>query len=313
MSETACPAVIELLAAPMAPLIAEHAALCPRCHALRGAIAARVEPPPPSGRRDDSERVPAEAGGVVLIASSASEELLTAIVLGESEDGLTVVPVSPNARHATEWDLILGEQVLGYPAVAQVWNHGLALPEQAIEQVASLPAPVLRDVRSLLRAAIESAAVPEGLEVGAPVLDQGDPRLLHQDEDARHVLAFWEPTLALAGSQTLGQLVRHRREDLNVSAESLEALAGTPNWLAAMEADTLDIPRTLPPGALAAAMRLLGVAASRRLARLARWTIEARAPAGGAALARNQPARGEQDAPDVDAYIEQFIDELGRQ
>ena len=102
-----------------------------------------------------------------LVSDLDGDTLLPVVVLTEGEDALTVVPLSPTVELASEWDLRLPETLLGYPVIAQVWNHGTVLPEQAIECVATVPIPDLDALQRLVRAASASANPPEGLHVGA--------------------------------------------------------------------------------------------------------------------------------------------------
>jgi hypothetical protein len=310
MSDPQCPALLELLVDPPAPELAGHTSSCIRCRALVATVEQRVQPTTHDERAPVESHADTPAGSVTLVQVPWGAELLSVIVLGEGDDGLTVVPVSPAVLMATEWDLLLPEALVGYPAVAQVWNQGLILPEQAVETVTQTAPETLQELKRLVEAARVSAEVPTGLAVGPRVFDPGDPRLLHQDAESERALAFWEPALALAGSLTLGQLVRHRREELGVSTQRIEALAQPHGWLRDLEADTLDLPRALPATALAATMRALRVAASLRLARIARWTIEAQAPASGSALGRGSSA-GRAPEVDVDGYIDEFIRDLG--
>ena len=254
--------------------------------------------------------MPATPGSLVLISDVCREQLLPVIVLAESEDGLMVVPVSPDVGYATEWDLYLPDVLLGYPAVAQVWNQGVVLPEQTSEHVTDIPPVTLDALTTLVRAANASVEGPEGLAVGPPVFIDLDPRLLHQDTESRRALAFWEPTLALAGSSTLGQLVRHRRDELQIPVWEIEQLAERAGWLAKLEADTLDLPQAVPPGTLAVTMRALKLAASGRLARLVRWTIEGRSAGTAGALARRGMSGHAPHGEDVDSYIREFMREL---
>jgi hypothetical protein len=310
MSNSSCPALVDLFVDPSVPATDEHAGSCSRCRALLANVETRLEPASAPDDLPEGPPVPATRGSLVIVRDVCGEQLLPMIVIGESEDGLAVVPVSPDVGHATEWDLYLPDVLLGYQAVAQVWNQGVVLPEQTSEHVTDVTPATLDALTTLVRAANASIEVPAGLTVGPPVLADLDPRLLHQDTESRRALSFWEPTLALVGSSTLGQLVRHRRDELQIPIREIEELAERAGWLAELEADTLDLPRAVPPGALAATMRLLRVAASRRLERLARWTIEAQSPATGAALGRRAP--GESDDPtDVDAYIGEFMRDLG--
>jgi hypothetical protein len=115
---------------------------------------------------------------------------------------------------------------------------------------------------------------------------------LIQDEHAERAAAFWEPALALAGAATLGEVVRHRREEVHVDV--------LPSWLDSLERDELDLPRAVPSSSLADLVRQLGLGASRRLRQIARSTIEAQAPA---------LARGKSRA-ETAAENERYLDEL---
>jgi hypothetical protein len=310
MTDAPCPALTDLFADSPAPATAAHAALCARCHALLAAIDERL-PTEPEAVSPPVEHVqPASAGSLALIGAPGSDRLLPAIVVASGEEGLTVVPVSPEVALATEWDLYLPESILGYCAIAQVWNHGQVLPEQTVEELANLPAEQLAAVQALMRAANSSSQPPEGLSVGPPVMHEQDPRLLFQEAEAEDTHPFWEPTLTLAGAATLGQLVRHRRQELALAPEQLELASGVPGWVGGLESDTLSLPGALSPGALAAVMRSLRVGASSRLARIVRWTIQAGTPTTGTALARG--ARDTRHEPDVDVegYIAEFMREL---
>lgn len=245
------------------------------------------------------------AGSVVLISDFEGDELLPAVIRRVSEDTLTVVPVSGDVHLATEWDLLLARELLGYPAMAQVWNFGTALPEQIAEVAAELGEQQRTELDALAQAARGAGEIPDGLPVGPPTLDDGDPRLLYQDDQAGLAHRFWQPALALAGAETLGQLVHHRREELRVSAAQLESVLDTRGWLDALETDRLDLRRVLPAGALAAVLRQLRVGASRRLARIATWTIEAQAPS----LARHGQAE-EADVPSTSDYVAAMLHQL---
>jgi hypothetical protein len=247
------------------------------------------------------------AGSIVLLSDLKGDELLPAIVRRLSDDAVTVVPVSAAVHLATEWDLLLPRELLGYEAMATVWNFGRALPEQIAEVVAVLGERELHAL-DVLAHATRTGEAPAGLSVGPPTLDDADPRLLHQDAEAELAHRFWQPALALAGVETLGQLVHHRREELGVAVAELEAVSDVPGWLAELEDDRLDLRRTLPAPALAALLRRLGLSASRRLARIATWTIEAQAPT----LARKGQARDRDDAATPGEYVAAMLRELER-
>lgn len=310
MTDAPCPALTDLFADFTAPATAAHAARCVRCHALLAAIDERLpaEPEAPSPPLEQAQ--PARAGSLALIAAPGSDRLLPAIVVASGEEGLTVVPVSPEVALATEWDLHLPDSILGYSAIAQVWNHGQVLPEQTVEELASLSAEQLAAVQALMRAANLSSQPPEGLPVGPPVMHEQDPRLLFQEAEAEDAHPFWEPTLTLAGAANLGQLIRHRRQELALAPEQLERASGVPGWVEGLESDTVSLPGVLSPGALAAVMRSLRVGASSRLARIVRWTIEAGTPTTGTALARGAGDDTRHEPVDVEGYVAEFMREL---
>jgi hypothetical protein len=142
------------------------------------------------------------------------------------------------------------------------------------------------------------------------VLASEDPRLLFHDEEAERVHVYWEPTLALAGAASLGQLVAHRREELAIPVEQLESLSLQRGWLDELERDALDIVRALQPKVLAAVFEQLRLEWSRRLRRIAEMTLEAnRQSAGyrtGTSFARNRRGvAASSDEPSVGEYLDE--------
>jgi hypothetical protein len=258
-------------------------------------------------------------GEVVLVAAPASDEYLPAVVAKVGDESVTVVPVSGELEAASEWDMLLDRGVLGYQAMAEVWNFGTVLPEQIGERLAKLKADVFEQLGQLLRAAAMSESVPAGVPVGVPIVGDDDPRLLFHDEEVERVHVFWEPTLALAGAANLAQLVAHRREELALDREELESVSvAESGWLARLEEGELPIQRELLPGVLAALMARLQIGVSRRLARIATWTLEEQAQsteyAAGSALARKRlgSSSSGQMGQTVSDYVDEFMRELAR-
>lgn len=304
MNEAACPALAELLAQEPSAVVAEHAQRCLRCGALLRSSEERTELPAEQHVVPEPAQVRPQPGSIVLVAADASDELLPAVVLAVGEHAITIVPVTAEVVFATEWDLLLGDTALGYPAAAQVWNLGTVLSEQVVENAGYLDDRELTQLEAVARAAVQSALPPSDAAVGAPVLSDDDPRLLVQDAEADAARPFWEPTLVLAGAATLGQVVRHRREELGVARAELERLADSEDWLDALERDVLDLPRAVSSRSLAALMRRLGVGASRRLREIGRATIEAQAPA----VARR--SEGATSSAEHERYLDEFMTAL---
>ncbi len=251
------------------------------------------------------QRAAVVAGSVVLLSDLESDELLVAVVRRASEEDLTVVPVSADVQFASEWDLLLPRDLLGYTAMAQVWNFGTVLPEQIADVAAVLRDDERRALDALAKAA-RTGEVPVGLPIGPATLDDADPRLLHQDAEAEAVRRFWAPALTLAGAETLGQLVHHRREELGVAVDELESVTTAGGWLSDLEDDRLELRSALPSSALAAVMRRLRIGASRRLGRIMLWTIEGQAPS----FARKGQHGQEGDLPAAEEYIAAILREL---
>ena len=262
----------------------------------------------------EHEHVPSP-GVVVAVSGTVADELLPAVVIASGPDDLTLAPVSEHAHLASEWDLILPARILGYEAIAQVWNYGSVLSEQVEDVLGDVGNEVRGQLRALVRAAVDGHAPPAGVDVGPPTIADDYPRLVFQEAEAERTRTWWDPALALAGSLTLGQLVAHRRAALAVPSEELESVAAARGWLPALERDELDIRSALPANALAGVMRRLRVGASQRLRRITAYTLETQRgsfdPLSGSALARGGETHASaSDVPAIDEYVDAFLDDL---
>jgi hypothetical protein len=313
MMHVHCPALLDLFAEEREPEVKEHVAGCTRCRALLASQDERVVVDSVADSDWQTLKTTPTEGAVVLVSSFVTDEYLPAAVVKVDDETLTVIPLSEEVDLASEWDLLIDANVLGYEAMGEVWNFGTALTEQLADQIGELPGATLEQLRDLLRAAISSSDVPEKSAVGPPVLGPDDPRLLFHDEEAERVHVFWEPTLALAGAASLGQLVAHRREELAIPARQLESLASRAGWLHDFERDALDILRVLQPDVVASLLQQLRLDWSRRLRRIAEVTLEAHSRAAdlprGTTFARRRrgvvPRRRERT-------VREYLDEVER-
>ena len=253
---------------------------------------------------------------VVVVGAPDSDEHLVAVVAKVGEDAVTIVPLSEQVELATDWDLLLEKDPVGYATMAEIWNYGSVLPEQLVEALATLDATVVTQVETMLRAAVSSAEVPQGLPLGSARARRRRPPALFQEDETERVHGFWEPTLALAGAATLGQLVRERREDSHSTPRSSRRRPDGTAGSGKSSATSSTSHRSSPPSALAAFMRRLHVSGSRRLGRLTLWTIEAQrkqaSPALGVSFGRKRKGyrgvgRHEQSATE---YVDEFLREL---
>ena len=336
MNSSPCPSILELFFEPPSKAVAAHLTTCRRCSALVSGRAGMTdsavheaqmreatsqstgEPSEPDQQRtftSDWSREELPAGTVVLLDTPESEFLLSAVVVRDADDGLNVIPLSDEVSLASEWDVRLPSDILGYPVIAEVWNHGRVLPEQVDDVLVQLPADTWSGVHQLLRAVAIGQERPPGLDVGPPIVGSNDPRLRFQDEETERVHSYWSPSLALAGVATLGELVAHRRREFGLSAEALEAVSLQRGWLDDLEHDRLDIQGTLTTTALASLMQRLQVGASRRLGRITLATIEAFRGGGPVsetmAFARRRVGYpGSSPSEDPGAYVSEFLNDL---
>lgn len=272
MTWTNCPSFAELFAADadLSDELREHVASCRRCQALRrhlepsDAVEAAVVPLENEPLRPELETEP-RSGSVYVIHGPLSDEYVLGALVDWDDEEAVVVPLSDEVRFATNWDLLLEQKLLGYPAMAEVWNHGTVLVEQLREKIAELGAAVAA-LEALYAAALDGTELTTALPVGPPVLSEIDPRNAFQDQEGERTTVYWQPARVLAGVESAFDLVRAQREDLGVAPAALGAVE--PRALEQLEAGNLDLVNEIPVTALAELLHRLQVAASRRLQRL---------------------------------------------
>jgi hypothetical protein len=299
-----CPPISDLL--PGGDDIRRHAADCVRCRALlaRATHTARADDHDlgTSGPSLGGLATPAIAPGhVCTIAFADLDEFLVAVVVDHDGDETTVAPISNEPHSATEWDLLLETEVLGYAAAVQLWNTGHVLAEQIHEVLTAVAPDVRTAVAHLHDARRTGARAPEDLVTGVPVLGDADPRITRRERDAERARPYWQPAAVLERTPSLGAFLRERRErsgdDVDL-ADVVEAEGG----LEALEDGRLDISASVPVKALARLLTRLDVGYHEGIEVLVRRAVEASARsdvAAGAALARRR-TRSSRAAPAAD-------------
>src|SRR5439155_16593470 len=149
-----------------------------------------------------------------------SDEYLVGALVDWDDDEAVVVPVSDEVRYATNWDLLLEEQLLGYRAMAEVWNHGTVLVEQLNEKIGEL-GDRGSALEAMYAAALEGARLPTALPVGPAVLSDIDPRNAFHDQEGERTAVYWQPANLLAGVASVFEVVRLQREELDISPAEL--------------------------------------------------------------------------------------------
>lgn len=271
MNWTTCPSLAELFAADddLSDELRQHIATCRRCQALRRhlrqtEIEAATESLAKEPLRRDLDQKPA-LGSVYVIHGPISDEYLVGALVDWDEKEAVVVPLSDDVRYATNWDLLLDERLLGYRAMAEVWNHGTVLVEQLNEKIGEL-AEWATALEALYAAALEGTELPTALPVGPAVLSEIDPRNAFHDQEGERTAVYWQPANLLAAVENVFELVRLQREELDLEPETLGAVDA--NTLEQLEAGKLDVGNAMPVPAFAGLLRRLQVTASRRLEQL---------------------------------------------
>ena len=263
MTSSSCPSLADLLVDPDHPAIQEHLAECVRCRAL-----ATGAEPLEAGRGSDLEVSPQlagtlidqlEPGQILAFSFGQLEQLLVAAVLDADAEEAVVAPLSDQPELAAEWDLLLPPEVLGYPVMAEVWNHGHVLVEQAYELLAALAAEQLGALDQLYEAALAGTEPPADAATGPVAAGPEDPRVLYQDQERERTGPFWQPAEFLHQAGTLGALVYSAREAHAVEPDEVEDLVARPGWLDELEHDRLDLERELPVPALRRLMERLAI------------------------------------------------------
>src|SRR6185312_16378566 len=119
----------------------------------------------------EAEPVP---GALHSVWGGEDGQLLVAAILEIDHREALVVPISDEPQLAGDWDLLLPEEVLPYPAMLEVWNHLRVLREQLMEQVARLDEGWLTGLRRAFNAFMTGEALPEGLPQGPPLIGEND-------------------------------------------------------------------------------------------------------------------------------------------
>jgi hypothetical protein len=322
----ACPSLAALLVpdAELSDELRDHLAACRRCRALRRhllerALAVEMASDTPALTKEPQERragaTQRTLGGIYALHGPVADEYLIAALVDWNEEEAVVIPISDAVVNATDWDLLIGPEALGYRAMAEVWNHGTVLVEQLEEKLGEL-GELSDPLVAIYEAALASSTVPDGLPVGIAVLADADPRLLFQDAETESASSFWQPATLLAGVASVGELVRLQREELAIESGELAELV-EPEALAALEGDRLNLAGAMAPAVFARLMKRLGVAGSRRLRALARSTALAtyRDPlegAAGVALYRSRRGGGRRAKQEAqkERAVEQWLDSV---
>jgi hypothetical protein len=224
---------------------------------------------PPSFTVSLPERV-ASAGqvfGDIVIAASPDvpETLLVCVVLDPRQESeprtIEVAPISTEVTMASEFDVVLDPgDPLGYPALVEVWNHGVLVASQIEEQLGRLSedACVAVDARYRRLLGDESVTVAD-VGRGVAIESEADPRAIFQEAEVERVRHYWTPAARLYSEpagvpETLGDLLSSWLERTGWDVPGYAAELGWPAEELALLRDDAFEPRAFPPERVGAAL-----------------------------------------------------------
>jgi hypothetical protein len=318
-----CPPLTDLAAPDAAAVLADHLDTCARCGALLARLQHHEETlaPAPDTPRPAQPAEPPPRGSVWSFWAPQREDYLISAVLDSATVELLIVPLLTETRWATESDIELSIETLGYPALAPVWAADHVLAEQAVEPLNMLSEQTLATLTNGYEAIYAGRALAE--PGGSAVLAPEDPRIAAHAAIADDLRPYFAPWSELQGSEELGPVLHARREDAGIEleewSESIDVLPAT--WTR-FESAELDPYAEIPTAAIAKAVRLLNLMPSERIVGLAHASVEthhrAQAAPQATALARRRRgiARRSQRDPKLareaaNTYAEALRRELG--
>jgi hypothetical protein len=271
---------------------------------------------------------PGEIWSVRSTSPAGQEQLLLAVIAAlTTQDAVTVIPLSDDPHLATEWDLIIPQEVLGYPVLAQAKLAGTIAPDQLTQRLSSVPERVLGELAELSHAAEQGASIPPPhLPVGPWVLDEADKRLQVRANNANALTAYLHPAYEdpLSEWGTFSSIVLRQSSALGVALEEIFE----PGWARKLATGEIDLLGQIPARRMATLLAKLHIRWSERIRdSLYRLALDRYSPPQliqGAAFGRRQskrPARakptrtapgeqGERAACEYVAKVEKALGEL---
>lgn len=272
-----CPSFTELCAEDAPATLQEHLSACPRCRALvarLGVSEAAEEYAPAPAAPTPAPNPPPTPGGVWNFWAPAMDEYVVGAVVEADDVDVLIVPLLTETMWASETDIALARDVLGYAAMAPVWASDRVLAEQAVEAVSVLSEQHF----GVLTAGYDAffAGEPVANPAGPPVFSDKDPRLAAHAALADDLRLLYAPWSQLQVADELGPVLAQRRGEVNIDLEAWSAkLDVEPREWAAFEVGDADPYVAIPVPVMGKAVRGLGLLESRRVVELARASVEA--------------------------------------
>ena len=321
-----CPSIFELTNADLALRqdLATHVRGCARCagilaawHAApladAGDEAVAFDVTQSAWRPRATPDAPVAVGAIHAIAAPDLDLLLLAVVIDLDDELATLFPLTDEVHMAGDWDVIVDDDLLGYPVVIEAWNTVEVPREQIRERLAVTGDGLQADLLDLYDRSLVGEASPDKIPQGPPLDRDDDPRHAFREQERERVARYAQPFEPMG----FGAMVKAARETRGIAvAELAERSELRPAVLQQLEADSVDLLEQVPVSMLARLLRELDVEPSEMLysgledAATANLATQAAAPALARRRQGVRTARGQ--APEAErrerarGYVEQI-------
>jgi hypothetical protein len=260
MSDLECLSILELLdirngAAPGDSQA--HARDCPRCSFLLATLQPVDQPQLSTPEvevvgRPQTEPPERVGSGQVWAVPSPDPDLQELVVIvgrsPEREDQLVAAPISTEVGVATDFDLLLDPDLLGYAAMADMASQGLLFEAALKTYIGRIERPQAERLVALYRAVAGDGEMPEDARTGPPVCHPEDPRLVARQARRERFAPLWQEVDATVDAEEpepqaepLSELLSQAMAQEWDRNSLLEATSITGEALDAFSADQLDL------------------------------------------------------------------------
>jgi hypothetical protein len=208
MIEMECLSLMELLdfrAGVHDPEARRHLDGCPRCRAVLNGLPAEIVLPAlpvmtvalrPRQPVTQPERVRTGQLWCARVSDDDDWSWVVAVIgrAPDAEDRILVVPIVAAPELATDRDLLVDTETLGYDGFLDLQNLGTLLRGQLVECLGTLSRPQAEALVALYRWTFGGDSEPMDLPTGPAVVGEEDPRLLAAEERGEALRSLWRDT-----------------------------------------------------------------------------------------------------------------------
>lgn len=317
MADETCPALTELRE-PLAPSVRRHLAGCRRCKVLVRHLGIDYDPDAaiedPGGPVEYRPPPEVSLGDVCAAVIPGLHQRLLCIITAEDAGVIEVVPISDETQYASDRDMPIKAELLGYETMAEAWNMGSLLVDDIAEVLARLDDKSYEQLADLIEA-VEEGREAKGLPTGARIVYDVDARHDFQQREAQRARPFFASSSVLRSASRLQDLIARAAEESGTSVANLSQRYGPMvqhrvRWVEDFVAERIDV-RDVPGRTIGALLAEFEFRPSQRLEAIVRCTGWAEdCHEAGSHMALIGSERDGEPASDADEYISEVFDGL---